>query len=522
MAVSAASPISLPRTRALLHARAAVPVSLGVLAGLSVWLRTVELDTGYWIDEGLSIGIADRPVADIPGTLRLDGSPPLYYVLLHFWLRLTGDPGEQATHALSLIFATLAIPLAWAVARSLFGTRAGWVAAVLFAFNPFLTAYAQETRMYSLVVLIGTAMVGAFVGAFVLRRGRPWLIGFAAASVLLLYTHNWGFFLGAALALAWVGLVAAAPRGERRGLVRDGLVAFAAVAVAYSPWVPTLLFQASHTGAPWALAPGFDSLRVAFGFLLGFEAQYVLLLGAGVGLAAVAPRRGIVTRAAAVLAVAGFGTILIAFAASHVSPAWANRYLAVSLAPLLLLGAVGLAHARGVGLAALALVAAIWANDNGPGMKSNARELAEAMAPGLRSGDLVISGQPEQIPVLHHYLRDVDGLRWATLTGPVTDLGVTDWRDGAERLRAANTQRDLVPLLDRVKPGHRVVFVEPEIIDLERWSAPWTSSVRSKSARWQQVLRGDERFRVVAELPGTVTTYRNPVRATVLVRRSIR
>ena len=58
------------------------------------------------------MGIADRPLTDIPGVLRQDGSPPLYYVLLHVWMPLAGG-GEEATHALSLLFAAAAIPVAW-------------------------------------------------------------------------------------------------------------------------------------------------------------------------------------------------------------------------------------------------------------------------------------------------------------------------------------------------------------------------------------------------------------------------
>ena len=61
------------------------------------------------------------------------------------------------------------------------------------------------------------------------------------------------------------------------------------------------------------------------------------------------------------------------------------------------------------------------------------RAISEAIAPSLRPGDLVVSTQPEQIPVLDYYLPD--GLRYATLWGPVDDVGVTDWRDGVERLR---------------------------------------------------------------------------------------
>ena len=66
------------------------------------------------------------------------------------------------------------------------------------------------------------------------------------------------------------------------------------------------------------------------------------------------------------------------------------------------------------------------------------REVAEAIAPSLHPGDLVVSTQPEQIPVLHYYLPD--GLRYATLWGPVDDLGVTDWRDGVAHLRGTNAE----------------------------------------------------------------------------------
>ena len=88
----------------------------------------------------------------------------------------------------------------------------------------------------------------------------------------------------------------------------------------------------------------------------------------------------------------------------------------------------GLAHAGRLGLVGALLVALIWAADGAPTHKSNVRAIAEEIAPSLHPGDLVVSTQPEQIPVLDYYLPD--GLRYATLWGPVDDVGVTDWRDG--------------------------------------------------------------------------------------------
>ena len=134
---------SLPVTVAG-SARLLAPLAVGSLVLLSIVLRTRDFDVGFWIDEGLSVGIADRPLSDIPAALRLDGSPPLYYSLLHVWMAVFGTT-ETATHALSLVFAVLAVPAAWWAARGLFGPAAGLAAALLAATNPFLTQYAQAS-----------------------------------------------------------------------------------------------------------------------------------------------------------------------------------------------------------------------------------------------------------------------------------------------------------------------------------------------------------------------------------------
>ena len=105
----------------------------------------------------------------LDAVLRQDGSPPLYYALLHVWMAAFGRT-ETATHALSLVFALATVPAGLWLGRTLFGVRVGWTCAVLCALNPLLSAYAQETRMYSLVALLSLLVSGAFVHVFVYRR----------------------------------------------------------------------------------------------------------------------------------------------------------------------------------------------------------------------------------------------------------------------------------------------------------------------------------------------------------------
>ena len=93
------------------------------------------------------------------------------------------------------------------------------------ALCPFLTDYAQEARMYSLVALLGIATLGFFLNAY-LRGRRGFRIPFGIALALLIYTHNWGLFLGVSMAVCiaimWTALPAGGP--ERSRLLKDALL----------------------------------------------------------------------------------------------------------------------------------------------------------------------------------------------------------------------------------------------------------------------------------------------------------
>src|SRR5690606_19301626 len=75
--------------------------TLVVLVAISAYVRTRAISGSFWMDEGLSVGIASYPLSEIPGVLRDDGSPPLYYALLHVWMDVFGR-SETAVHWFSL------------------------------------------------------------------------------------------------------------------------------------------------------------------------------------------------------------------------------------------------------------------------------------------------------------------------------------------------------------------------------------------------------------------------------------
>jgi mannosyltransferase len=482
----------------------AVAACLALACAGSLLLRTGAMDVGYWIDEAIAVGIASRDFADIPRTLRQDGSPPLYYLLLHGWMQLAGS-GEAATRTLSLAFALLAVPVAWWAARALFDRRVAALAATAAAGCPFLTYYAQETRMYSLVVVLSLAACASFALAFLHGRRRH-LALLVAWLVLLLYTHTWGAFLVAGMGIAWLGL-------WRSGRVpgADGARVGAAVLLLYAPWLPSLLFQAGHTAAPWSERPPPLYLLGVPGALFGYVASPLLVVAVVTALRRRPPQRETIR----VLATIAVATVAIAWVCSQLEPAWAPRYLAVVFGPLLLAVAATVARGTRWTAAALAAVAAIWLVGGPPAAKSNARAVSARVAPAIRPGDLIVSTQPEQVPVLYRYLPA--GVVYVTPLGVVPDPRLTDWRDGLARLRAGRAERVLTPLLDHVAPGRRILLVTP-ITAGRRFQSPWSRAVRARTREWRAALRADPRLRPIGRTPrSAVPRRRSSVRAELFV-----
>ncbi len=495
-----------------------VGVTLAALMLVSLWLRTRQIHFHYWVDEGLSVGIASHPLSDIPGLLRQDGSPPLYYLLLHIWMSWRGT-GELATHELSLIFALLTIPVAYWGGSSLFDRRAGICCAVLAAGAGYVTIYSQETRMYSLLALLSLLVALSFVEVFI-RRRRRYLAVFVASLTASIYTHNWALFFGLMTGLAFLWCLHEYP-AERRALIRDGLIGFGGVAILYAPWLPTLVYQAQHTGAPWDLPPNVWSLTTAGYYLSGGRGVAVaLLLGGGAGIIALWQNgngRPWLKQGMKTLLLLGVGTILIAWVYSKLHPAWAPRYLAVIVGPILLLFGVGLARGGRLAVAALALVCCFWVLDPKPPAKDTKSNVAAAVAKARHAfgtNPLVLSTQPEDVPTVEFYVHRP--ARYGSPLGPSRDPRVVDWRDALTKLKRSSVSHTLEPMLSTVAAGQRVVLVTPVRLPSEPL---WMKLINRASNRWAYALEHSHRFRQITTNAQKANVAGVPVRVTVYLAR---
>jgi hypothetical protein len=118
---------------------------------------------GMWLDETFSVWLANHSVAEmLQWIVKIDQHPPLYYLLLHYWIALNGDT-PYSVRLLSALFGAATIPMIYLIGKRMSGVVMGFAAAVLLALSLFNIYFAQETRMYTLLVFNVAVAIYALV-----------------------------------------------------------------------------------------------------------------------------------------------------------------------------------------------------------------------------------------------------------------------------------------------------------------------------------------------------------------------
>jgi len=222
-----------------------------------------------WLDEANTVAIASAEPGAMIDRLKLDSSPPLYYLLLHFWIKLFGD-SEAAVRSLSSLFGIALACVIYLVARRMFGPETAVFAGLLAALSPVQIMYSQETRMYALLPLLSLLAFYFFLKHLEDRR-MPSLALAALFTGLAIYTHNFSFFL-LPVQLAML-LIKRSPRCSFIGWSLSLVSLF----LLYLPWLPVLLFQIRNdTNYAWIA-----QVWRAFGFFGAFFQTFKSFSAAG-------------------------------------------------------------------------------------------------------------------------------------------------------------------------------------------------------------------------------------------------
>jgi mannosyltransferase len=394
--------------------REAIPlVLLALLTLLGGVMRRYHLgQQGLWFDEADLVMRARQPLPELLRNFVHPGeNGPLYTLGLAGWIRFLGT-SEVAVRLPSAIAGTLAIPAMYALGRMLRGPRLGLIAAALLTVSPYAHWYAQDAKMYSLLVLLTIVTTWLLLAA--LQRGGSLWIAYGAAAAVTLGVHATFLLVVAAHAVITAVLWRAGygVRPERRQMRLLGLL----VGLAALPLLIWGIIFAVQNGptwqvkaTPWAI---FRRMLVEFSVThrAGAASQmwgvllFALLAALGLALTWRAREGGFWPPRLALLVVVGMGAIpgLLFILLSLRWAVFEDRYLIVALPGFLLLAALGidglchrrpswlLAAAAGVAVLLVAWVPLRDVNFSTVPQKEDWRQAYRHLAEHARVGDGVV------------------------------------------------------------------------------------------------------------------------------------
>lgn len=149
-----------------------------------------------WIDEIYSYYFASKnSIIDVVKSLyREDLHTPLYFILLHIWIKasLFLGFGENDTimRMLGFLPAFLIVPVSFYIGKKLFNKITGAFASLILAFSPFLIYYTTELRFYGMACFL--ALLSSYYFVQYMQNGKH-KNALIVSNLLLLYTFNISF-----------------------------------------------------------------------------------------------------------------------------------------------------------------------------------------------------------------------------------------------------------------------------------------------------------------------------------------
>lgn len=220
---------------------------IGILVG-GLTLRLYSLTKiSLWHDEAFSALMLRYPWSEMMQRLAADVHPPLYYILLRFWVGIFGE-SVFWLRGFSVFCGVLAIWLTYYIVEKYFANKKAAILSALFLAVNFFQIHrgSLEARMYTLGVLLLLAATASLLSALYYRgtTKKSWMLYmlFAVFGASLIYTHYYLAFNLIALGIYALGyMIKNYGKEWRKYLPFFGSTV--AVAILYIPWIKPFLFQ---------------------------------------------------------------------------------------------------------------------------------------------------------------------------------------------------------------------------------------------------------------------------------------
>jgi hypothetical protein len=209
-------------------------------AAARLWRLTAAC---LWFDEIFGVHAARHTWAGLWRFVAADLiHPPLFYALLKVWAAAGGESLLWLRLFPALASIAAVVPLLLLARELRLGAWATNAALLVAAANGYLVKYAQEVRMYGLLLLFTLTSLWLFARLLnTAGRARGLQLALFLVNVLLVYTHYYGWLVVACEAALLV-FRRDAPR------LRAFMITTAILALAYAPWVTACARAASAAG----------------------------------------------------------------------------------------------------------------------------------------------------------------------------------------------------------------------------------------------------------------------------------
>jgi len=291
------------------------------------------------LDESQSLWQSGHTPIKIINLIAQDVHVPLYHMMLHFWQIIFGS-GVAVARRLSLIFFILSIPAMYMFGKSAYDKHIGLFASVLLSISAFMNWYGNETRMYSLLVLVTILNQYFFMKLFTKPDRDSWL-GFFITCLFGIYTHYFFFFVLAINGLFYLFNIKLFEKNALKRFILIGII----LALAFAPWITYVFMLGKASNAqPSLITPSSVDLFNTFSqFLFGFQTDHINTILVSLwpltvllGFIALRRNRGIKPQTVYLIMCFILPNVL-AFAVSFIRPVYLSRYLIITIPSMFLL-----------------------------------------------------------------------------------------------------------------------------------------------------------------------------------------
>jgi hypothetical protein len=247
---------------------------IGLIFVLGIILRILFINTReIAYDDAFSYFLARNDLKTIISGTLADTMPPLYYFLLHIWMKISTD--LWFLRLLNITINLVTAILVYQMTRQFLSQRTAIISLLLFIISPFQIYHSQELRMYSLLLL---SQVGFFYAIFKTidlkePKQKIWMIIAVFFGTVSMYSHNLGF-----VGLLSVNIILLFKR--EKAIFVKLIFAQLAILVLSLPWLYYLPQQIHKVQqAFWTVAPGLIDIIQSMLTLFAFLPMPIFLMG---------------------------------------------------------------------------------------------------------------------------------------------------------------------------------------------------------------------------------------------------